>query len=131
MRCVVARFALRAFVFEGSSDPHPFDSDRREHCFPDELVVARARDFFDHAAQHAVTKVRVGVAGAGIEIERLSQHVADDVARRGRTGDAQRLRDLSRAKHRVETLVAVPAAGVLKQVPDGDLLPARIQFFLL
>ena len=88
MRHVVPDFARRPFVFERSADAHPLDSNRREHIVLNEFLVAYARDLLDDAPQNTVTEVRVGVARAGIEIERLAEHVADDVARSGRTGDA-------------------------------------------
>src|SRR5438874_1125964 len=103
-------------------------SKRLEQLILNEFLVAFASDVFDYAAQKAVAEVRVGVARAGIEIQRLAEHVTNDVARSGRTRDAKLFCDLPRAKHRIETLVAVPTAGVLKQLTNGDQLPTFIKF---
>ena len=133
IRCFLARhvvpdFALRPFAFERRADAHPLDSNRREHVVLNKFLVAYARELLDDAPQNAVAEVRVGVACAGIEIQRPTEHVTDDVARSGRTRDAKLFCDLPRAKHRIETLVAVPAAGVVKQLTNGDQLPTFIKF---
>src|SRR2546430_9536538 len=81
MRHVVPDFARRPFVFGRSADAHPLDSNRREHVVLNESLVAHARDLLDDAPQNTVAEVRVGVAHARIEIQRLAEQVADDVAR--------------------------------------------------
>ena len=123
---VVAHFTRRLLAVQRFAEAHFPDADGREDFFLDELPVRLAGDFFDDAAQRAVAEVRVGVACAGIEIERLAEHVTDDGFGAGRGWDSNLSGNELGPDHRVEALVAIPAAGVLEDLTNGDLLEAWV-----
>ena len=70
--------------------------------------------------------MRVCTAAAGVEVQRLLQHVANDVRGTSRRCYAQGLDDDGRTKHRIETGIPVPTADVVQQVPHGHLCPAHV-----
>ena len=92
----------------------------------DILLVRLAGGFFDDPAEHAVAEIRVGVAAARREIERPAHHVTDDRLGLRRRLLTHRFCNVDRAKHRIERLVAIEAAGVMQELEHGDLVETRI-----
>ena len=99
---------------------HRSNAQRRQDLVLHILLVADAGDGFDDSAQQAIAEVGIGVPLAGIEVEFPAQHDADDVLGLGRRRHLQQFREPYRLEHRIERLVAVPAAAMLQQLPDGD-----------
>ena len=123
---IVAGFALDPLVAPGSADPHGLNPQRPEHVLLDVVFVVLPRDGLDHSPQQTIPEIRVRVPLVRLEIQRLTQHPADDLIRFGRRTAAQRVGDAQRLKHRIERTVAVPAASMLQQLPDRDGAAARV-----
>ena len=75
---VITHFALGASAFQGSAQPHSPDAHWGQHLLAHELPVGPAAEPLDHTSEQAVAKVGIGIAGAGVEIKGLAQHVPDD-----------------------------------------------------
>ena len=111
---------------KGPTELHPSDAQWRENFFLHGLLVAAAGCGLDDAPEQQVAEVRVGEAGAGVEVERPTHGETHDIL-----GFCGRLRsqgrgNLARHADRIPGLVPIPAARVLKAVPHGDQIPPRI-----
>ena len=126
---VVFYLAGRTVLEKILAQLHAANAQGGENPLPHDLVVGLPRYGLDDPAQHAVAKVRIDVGRARIEIQRLAQHVTDDLPGVHRQRDLQGLGDLfgGPGRHRVERFVAVPAARVLQAIPHGDVVPAGVQ----
>src|SRR5215813_7514082 len=95
------------------SKPHAKCSARRKDLSSDEVVVRLAGYLFNYPPEDIIAEVGIRVAGAGIELKRLSEHVSDDGLGGGRRRLSDRHSRLSRAEHWVERGIAIPAARML------------------
>ena len=84
---------------------------------------------FDHATlEQTIAVIGVRVSFTRIEIERQTQHASNHFMGTSRRCDAQRLGKSDRLKHGIKRFVLVPAASMLKQLSDRDLILSIIEF---
>src|SRR6267142_2198590 len=78
-----------------------------KHVFLQIIDVRLSARLFDHPPEDLITEVRVHVARAGCENERLGEHPTDNVARGGRVTEPHRSRDGNRLEYCVASGTAV------------------------
>src|SRR5262249_13192668 len=76
-------------------------------------LIALAGDFLDDPAQKAVAEIRICVLCSGRKLEWLTHHISNNIVWSCRSCGAKRICYLVGAEHRIEALVAVPAARML------------------
>ena len=125
---VIEHLAGLAQVERCAPEPHAVDPQRGENLLLDEIGERLAGNVLDDAAEDEETEIGIGEAGARIKIERGVQHVGNDCSRRRGERDADGGGDslAKRSDDRVAADRGIPAAGVRKQVADGDEREARV-----
>lgn len=123
---VVADFAGESFGEAGVADADSGDTGGAEDEALDGFFVRLAGHLFDDAAEDAVAKVGVGELGVGGEVELAAEHVVDDGGGVGGGLGVGCFGDFERLEHGIGGLFAIETGGVLEQLSDGDLSPAKV-----